>query len=183
MSSPWWWGRAVKVSSRAIWRDSFRRVSSHSLMFGIFSMVSIWRSIMRRWNIDMRFSSCAYLSTPKRQHLKKYLKSITHAVLSLRVLHPGSPLGKLSNRLCTRLLIKGVGTSKSPPYESNLDLIVTLPGLGLSSPPCSGLLPGNWIELVAIVARLPSTDTGTVIGNSMGILDPGASGESSLLAL
>lgn len=103
----------------------------------------------------------------------------TYAVLSRRVRQPGSPVIILSSRLCTRLRIKGVGTSKSP-YELNLDLIV-LDGLGLSSPCCSGEVPGNWIVLVELCGAGPSTDTGAVTGKSIGDLDPGAVGELSLL--
>lgn len=91
-------------------------------------------------------------------------------MLSRLVRQPGSTLVKLSSLLWTRLRMNGVATSKSPPYELNLDLNL---GPGLSR--WSGDPFGNCIELGA------STLIGMAPGNSNIALVPGTVGDSSVL--
>lgn len=86
-----------------------------------------------------------FLSVSKSQEdLSGELKNVqesTHAVESRLVRHPSRD-GKLSRRLGTLLLMKGVAPSKSPKLL-NLDLITSYVA-GLSGPgKCSGELKGN----------------------------------------
>ena len=94
---------------------------------------------------------------------------MTYAVLSLRVLHPGSPTSTSPSRLWTRLRIKG-----GPPCRSAKELYRDLMTPGLSKLfGCSGELMGK-----AIVLADPF-DTGIVIGKSTGVLDRCAMGVCS----
>ena len=51
----------MKVVSRVICSASFRSVVSHSVMFEIRSFVSIWRSIIRKCDTEIKLSSCVRL--------------------------------------------------------------------------------------------------------------------------